>query len=169
MNYPRKVYAIRHNATDRVYIGSSLNVDRRFKQHLYALQAHTHVVDDMQKDYDEHGEDFTLTILDTINDESEIEKEYEWMDKYQSFTRGVGYNYKDLKRRAAARGAAQEGEIAMREPLDDNERELLDIIRGSENPGKAMITAVLIMAQFISPQSVKEFITQGQEVPHSMK
>ena len=158
MNYPRKVYAIRHNATDRVYIGSSLNVDRRFKQHLYALQAHTHVVDDMQKDYDEHGEDFTLTILDTINDESEIEKEYEWMDKYQSFIRGVGYNYKDLKRRNAARGAAQEDEIAMKKPLTANERELLDIIRTAPNPTKALIDSVLIIAQFLSPQSVTEFI-----------
>ena len=143
MKYPRKVYAIRHNVTDRVYIGSSCNVDRRFKQHLYALQAHTHVVDDMQKDYDEHGEDFTLTILDTINDESEIEKEYEWMDKYQSFTRGVGYNYKDLKRRAAARGAAeQDGELSMKEPLTNNERELLDIMRGAKDQVKALVTAV---------------------------
>lgn len=169
MKYPRKVYAIRHNVTDRVYIGSSCNVDRRFKQHLYALQAHTHVVDDMQKDYDEHGEDFTLTILDTINDESEIEKEYEWMDKYQSFTRGVGYNYKDLKRRAAARSASeQDGELSMKEPLTGNERELLDIIRESEDPAQAMITAVLIIAQFLSPQSVTEFITHGQTPPHSM-
>lgn len=151
MKYPRKVYAIRHNATDRVYIGSSLNVDRRFKQHLYALQAHAHVVDDMQKDYDEHGEDYTLTILDTINDESEIEKEYEWMDKYQSFTRGIGYNYKDLKRRAAARSAAeQDSELAMKEPLAGNERELLEIVRGAKDQVKAWVTAVLIMAQFIN-------------------
>lgn len=160
MNYPKKVYAIRHNVTDRVYIGSSCNVDRRFKQHLYALQAHTHVVDDMQKDYDEHGEDYTLTILDTINDESEIEKEYEWMDKYQSFTRGIGYNYKDLKRRAAARGAAeQDGELSMKEPLAGNERELLEIMRGTKDQVKALVTAVLIMSQFIN---VGEYLEENQ-------
>lgn len=159
MKYPRKVYAIRHNVTDRVYIGSSCNVDRRFKQHLYALQAHTHVVDDMQKDYDEHGEDFTLTILDTINDESEIEKEYEWMDKYQSFVRGVGYNYKDQNRRTAARDAVQETAIAMREPLTDNERELIEIIRTAPNPTKAIIDSVLIISQFIN---VGEYLSEQQ-------
>lgn len=158
MKYPRKVYAIRHNVTDRVYIGSSCNVDRRFKQHLYALQASKHVVDDMQKDYNEHGEDFTLTILDTINDESESEKEYEWMDKYQSFTRGIGYNYKDLKRRSVARTAAeQDGVISLNEPLTDNEREFLDIVRGSENPVKTFTMLILLMSQFID---VKESLAK---------
>ena len=158
MKYPRKVYAIRHNVTDRVYIGSSCNVDRRFKQHLYALQARTHVVDDMQKDYNEHGEDFTFTILDTINDESEIEKEYEWMDKYQSFTRGIGYNYKDLKRRSVARTSeVQDGAISLNEPLTDNEREFLDIVRGAEDRVKMFAMAILLTTQFID---VKESLAK---------
>ena len=97
MKYPRKVYVIRHNKTNRVYIGSSSDVDRRFLNHLNALRSHRHIVEDMQKDFDECGEDLTLTVLDTINGIQENCKEYEWMRKYKSFVRGVGYNYKDRK------------------------------------------------------------------------
>ena len=95
MRYPRKVYAIRHNVTNRVYIGSSYHVDHRFKSHLYKLRAHKHHVEDMQEDFDKYGEDYTLTILDDIAWRSEKDKEYEWMKKYQSHIRGIGYNYKD--------------------------------------------------------------------------
>ena len=97
MNYPRKVYAIRHNVTNRVYIGSSCRVDRRFQQHISALRCHRHPVEDMQADFDQHGDDFTLTILDHIATSEDLCKEYDWMRKNRSYIRGVGYNYKDQK------------------------------------------------------------------------
>lgn len=157
MKCPRKVYAIRHNVTDRVYIGSSCNVDRRFKEHLYALQAHTHIVDDMQKDYDEHGEDYTLTILDQIKDESEIEKEYEWMDKYQSFVRGVGYNYKDKHRTVQSKNSKEEtftksssDDFGSVNTLNENEAEFLALLREHRNDPDALITIALVLSQFIN-------------------
>jgi group I intron endonuclease len=97
MNYPRKVYAIRHNVTGRVYIGSSYRVDKRFNQHINALRSHRHPVEDMQADFDQYGEDFTLTILDHIAKSADNCKEYDWMRKNHSYIRGVGYNYKDRK------------------------------------------------------------------------
>lgn len=97
MNYPRKVYAIRHNVTNRVYIGSSCRVDRRFHQHISDLRCHRHPVEDMQADFDQYGDDFTLTILDHISKRADNDREYDWMKKNQSYVRGVGYNYKDPK------------------------------------------------------------------------
>ena len=156
MKYPRKVYAIRHNVTDRVYIGSSCNVDKRFKEHLYALKAHNHVVDDMQRDYDEYGEDYTFTILDRINDSSEDEKEYEWMDKHQSFVRGIGYNYKDHHRSQRAKNNEEESLqiISSYESkvgdLNENEREFLEIIREHKDDPSALIKIVLILSTFVN-------------------
>jgi hypothetical protein len=49
----------------------------------------------MQYDFDQYGEDYTFTILDDIARIDEKEKEYKWMEKYQSHIRGIGYNYKD--------------------------------------------------------------------------
>ena len=97
MNYPRKVYAIRHNVTNRVYIGSSCRVDRRFQQHISAVRCHRHPVEDMQADFDQHGDNFTLTVLDHIATSEDLYKEYDWMHKNRSYIRGVGYNYKDNK------------------------------------------------------------------------
>lgn len=179
MNYPRKVYAIRHEVTNRVYIGSSCHVDRRFMEHLTALRANRHPVADMQADFDKYGEKFTITVLDHIASEREKEKEFDWMDKNQSWVRGVGYNYNDRKWLGRNKNIEDStpSERALTEvlsgrssqKLNDDERELIKIIRTAPNPTKAMIDSVLIIAQFLSPQSVTEFITRGQEIPHSMK
>ena len=94
MSYPKKVYAIQHNATKRIYIGSSQDVSARYLGHISSLRNGKHGVEDMQKDFDKYGEDFSLYILDEITYETKW-KEYAWMRKYNSCVRGVGYNYKD--------------------------------------------------------------------------
>ena len=97
MRYHRKIYAIRHNITNRVYVGSSKNVDIRLRKHINDLRAHNHSVEDMQEDFDRYGEDYTFTILEDIFEHEDRLKEYEWMEKYQSHIRGIGYNYKDQR------------------------------------------------------------------------
>ena len=95
MNYPRKVYLIRHENTGRIYIGSSSNPERRFSNHLYNLKSGNHPVEDMQEDFNKYGSNFTFTIIDEISKPSEAKKEYQWMKEFKSCIRGVGYNYKD--------------------------------------------------------------------------
>lgn len=95
MRFPRKVYAIQHNVTKRIYIGSSCNVTTRYQNHMFALRRGKHVIEDMQEDFDKYGEDYSLFILDECFSSSDKNKEYEWMLKYNSFVRGIGYNYKD--------------------------------------------------------------------------
>lgn len=103
MRYPRTIYAIRHNATQRIYIGSSFNYEQRVRNHLYALRGHRHSVEDMQKDFDNYGDDYTITVLEENIDYDNRHKEYEWMEKYQSYVRGKGYNYKDHPNRSCDR------------------------------------------------------------------
>lgn len=98
MRLPRKVYAIRHNVTKRMYIGSSHNVENRYKSHVWALRSGRHTVEDMQEDYDEYGEDYSLFILGEITEFEQRGMEYEWMRKYNTIKRGVGYNYMDQER-----------------------------------------------------------------------
>lgn len=88
-----KVYMITHNPTGRMYIGRSEKVERRLKTHFSLLEKGKHPVEDMQKDYEEHGNDYTISILgeDTGCNNLEIKM----MDKYNSTTRGIGYNYND--------------------------------------------------------------------------
>ena len=99
MDRPRYVYAIQHNVSKRIYIGSSREVQTRYRNHMYMLRAGKHRVPDMQRDFDEYGEDYSLFILEELTSHRDRGKEYEWMLKYQSHIRGKGYNYMD---RAAA-------------------------------------------------------------------
>ena len=95
MIIPRQVYVIKHNVTNKMYVGSSGKLKDRIANHMYLLRAGNHPVEDMQKDFNEFGEDYTVEILDEINSIDESNKEYEWMNKLQSNIRGTGYNYKD--------------------------------------------------------------------------
>lgn len=97
MRFPRKVYAIRHNVTGRMYIGSSWDVERRYRNHINLLRQGKHTVEDMQKDFDEYGDNYSFSILDVIRNFEDRNKEYEWMQRFNTFVRGVGYNYKDHK------------------------------------------------------------------------
>lgn len=95
MDFPRKIYAIQHNKTKRMYIGSSCKVVERISHHMSLLRSGKHPVEDMQKDFDEHGDDFSASVLEVITEYDDRNKEYEWMRKYRSRERGIGYNYKD--------------------------------------------------------------------------
>lgn len=167
MKFPRKVYAIRHNATNRVYIGSSCHVDKRFYEHLSALKAHRHPVGDMQEDFDKYGDDFTLTVLDHIASISEKDKEYEWMDKNQSYIRGVGYNYKDKKWCIADK---EDDDLFKKSEkiLTNNEEELISLIRDSENPGTALVKAAAIITGFLCHTEVIFDASPNRVTLHTM-
>lgn len=95
MKLPRKVYAIQHNITKRIYIGSSQNIESRYLNHMYQLRKGKHTIEDMQADFNEYGEDYSLFVLEEFTSFADRCVEYKWMEKYQSHIRGKGYNYKD--------------------------------------------------------------------------
>ena len=96
MRLPRDIYAIQHNVTKRIYIGSSRDVKGRYMNHMYRLRANKHSVEAMQDDFNNYGENYSLYILDKITDFSDKGKEYEWMSKYKTYDREYGYNYKEV-------------------------------------------------------------------------
>lgn len=93
--FPRDIYMIRHNVTGRMYIGSSGRLQDRIYAHFCDLRAGRHHIEDMQKDYDEFGDDFSVTVIGKIETITENKKEFEMMDEYHSCDRGTGYNYSD--------------------------------------------------------------------------
>lgn len=95
MKFPRVVYAIKHNQTQRMYIGSSSNVDSRIRAHLSMLRTGKHINKSMQDDYNRYGENFSFYELATINSYAEKNKEYEFQKKYKTKDPEFGYNYAD--------------------------------------------------------------------------
>jgi hypothetical protein len=119
------IYMIRHNITGRMYIGLSSNVPNRIKQHFWKLRRGKHTVEDMQEDFDNYGDDFSVTILCENGGGS---TEIEMMEKYQSCVRGIGYNYKDphvtTKMRNATKRRSRKAMICkLVSTLDDNQAE----------------------------------------------
>lgn len=93
----RTIYAIRHNPTGKVYVGSSTQVDRRIRGHILNLRRGVHPVEAMQEDYYRFGEDYSFYILERCPKDVQqlIRREYLWMDVLHTRDPERGYNYKD--------------------------------------------------------------------------
>lgn len=103
------IYAIQHNATKRIYIGSTKQtILDRYKGHITSLREGKHANQLMQSEYDEKGEDYTVFELesgeDSIVDHPYYDnklisfkavREYSWMDKYDTINSEYGYNCDD--------------------------------------------------------------------------
>lgn len=98
MKLPRTIYALRHEATGKVYIGSTAQPRQRFLKHCNRLKNGTHNSKQFQSDYDRHDDkSLTLVELDVVQNFDERYKEYEWMKAYNTFDPARGYNYADPK------------------------------------------------------------------------
>lgn len=98
MKTPRIVYALKHEATGKMYIGSTANVKKRYQVHCSQLKYGKHPAKKLQTDYDQHeNKELTLMVLDEITKGGESGKEYEWMARYQTTDPEKGYNYADPK------------------------------------------------------------------------
>lgn len=67
--YTSGIYAIRHDATGRLYVGSSNRIEKRWKEHQTALNRGRHHCHALQKAWIEHGEAaFTFIVVEVVND-----------------------------------------------------------------------------------------------------
>lgn len=98
MKLPRIVYALKHNATGKMYIGSTANPRQRFLKHTNRLKNGTHHSKRLQADYDQYEDkSLTLITLDEIRTFDERNKEYKWQAVYNTCDPKQGYNYADPK------------------------------------------------------------------------
>lgn len=96
MRFPRQIYAIKHNVTKRIYIGStSRSLEDRYKDHILQLRKNKHSVKLMQDDFNKYGEDYSVYSLGTIESSEERDKEYQFQLKYNTGDPKFGYNQWD--------------------------------------------------------------------------
>lgn len=94
----RIVYAIRHNKTERIYIGSTERGVWRINDHIRLLRRGKHKNKLMQSDYDEFGEDYSFYRLDLIPTGFQRDRESFWMDVFRTQDPRYGYNQNDRNR-----------------------------------------------------------------------
>lgn len=79
------VYSIRRIGTDDCYIGSSVNVDYRWKCHRKALKAGTHHSPYLQRVWDKHGADaFEFILIERCDRSMLVTREQHHIDVMQS-------------------------------------------------------------------------------------
>lgn len=88
------VYAIRNKITERVYVGSSMNIEKRKKDHFRRLSSGTHHCRHMQNSFKKYGvEKFDFEILDVCLSLGECrDRENHWIKELRACDRRYGYN-----------------------------------------------------------------------------
>jgi group I intron endonuclease len=85
------IYEIKNTKNGKVYIGSSVNIEKRWYDHSRNLQEGTHQNSYLQRSYSKWGKDsFEFTILEECPKNKRFEREQFYLDKY--FGRRSCYN-----------------------------------------------------------------------------
>lgn len=86
------IYKIINIKNKKVYIGSSKNIERRFKEHLHKLQDNSHHSIKLQRSYNMTKDKsiFKFEIIEETSENQLKEREQYYIDLYDSFN--TGYN-----------------------------------------------------------------------------
>ncbi|MCX5847258.1 MAG: GIY-YIG nuclease family protein [Deltaproteobacteria bacterium] len=89
------IYMIKNRANGKMYIGSSKNIEKRWKNHINLLQKGEHHNRELQIDWKkDDGSTLDFIILEHVYNESDkrlMERERYFVDKYDAWEKG--YNY----------------------------------------------------------------------------
>lgn len=86
------IYQIYNPVTNKRYIGSSVNIENRFKQHICKLKKGTHCNQHLQNAWNKYSDQLKFEILEYCEPEDLINTEQYYIDYYNSADRRYGYN-----------------------------------------------------------------------------
>lgn len=88
------IYCIKNIKTSKVYIGSSIDIKRRKREHFSRLKKRVHNNIYLQRAYNKYGADnFFFYVIEYIKDvERLIKVEQLYLDKFESYNYKLGYN-----------------------------------------------------------------------------
>ena len=88
------IYQIKNIINNKIYIGSSVDIKRRWSEHRSDLKKMKHHSIHLQRAWYHYGEDvFIFTILEDVGEpDLLIEREQHYLDLYKPYKREIGYN-----------------------------------------------------------------------------
>lgn len=87
------IYCITCTANGKIYIGSSINLHRRWNEHRQLLRHNTHYNQRLQNAWNKYGETlFTFQVVELVDPSTLVAREQNWLDKLRSFDRDIGFN-----------------------------------------------------------------------------
>jgi len=87
------IYKIVNIKTSKFYIGSSDNIDKRWKRHISELKKRKHHSVYLQRSFNKHGKtNFMLQIIELCNKKELLNIEQKYLDDLKPWNNSVGYN-----------------------------------------------------------------------------
>lgn len=87
------IYSILNKENGRIYVGLTIDVKRRFKEHLAELRGNRHHNTHLQNAWNKYGEEaFEFNILETCDNDMLGENEKWWINYFDSTNKLKGYN-----------------------------------------------------------------------------
>lgn len=87
------VYKILCVGNDKIYIGSSSNIELRFKVHIRQLKNGTHINKHLLNAYRSYGEESLIfEIIEECDESLILIREQYWMDATRCYDRNIGFN-----------------------------------------------------------------------------
>jgi hypothetical protein len=91
------IYFIKNKISEKIYIGSSVNMKRRLTDHFARLKAKTHHSKHLQSAFNKYGEEqFYCGVIEEVEEANLLIQEKYWCDKYKARDREHGYNTVDI-------------------------------------------------------------------------
>jgi group I intron endonuclease len=88
------IYEILNRENGKFYIGSSVNIPKRWKRHLNELNNGCHGNDHLQRAWNKYGpEAFDFSIIEKVDKRATLlDREQHWLDHTKSYEYEIGYN-----------------------------------------------------------------------------
>lgn len=88
------IYMIRNTTNEKVYIGSAVDIEARWREHKSSLQLKKHHSVLLQRSFNKNGiESFEFSVIEIVTDLDElIPAEQQWIDHYRCYEPVKGYN-----------------------------------------------------------------------------
>jgi group I intron endonuclease len=83
------IYQIKNTVTGKIYIGSAVDIDKRWREHIRTLSNNKHHSVTLQRSYNKHNtSDFIFEVIEECDRSVLIEREQYWIDELNSYKNG---------------------------------------------------------------------------------
>lgn len=109
------IYEIINLVNGKSYIGSAINLNKRFVQHFSNLKNNRHSNRYLQSAWNKYERQFEFRIIEIVEDKTKLlEREQFWIDTRQTYNRNIGYNLRPKASSNLGRITSEETKIKLR-------------------------------------------------------